>query len=256
MKRPTMFAAAAALIALASSPALALQIYVSNEKDNTVTVIDGNTLQPLGTIKTARRPRGIIASPDGKEVYVAAGDGDIMDVIDTSKLAVTHQLELRSRPGTDGRRSQGRDALHRQRGRLDGDRHGYQDGRRDRGNPGRGRARGHGRQSRLQIHRRHLGKHEHGACDRQCEPESRRQRAGRHASARGEVHAGWQGSMGVLRGRRHRLGDRHRKLEGEEEDRLRGGRRAPRAAAAGRHRVHQGREICLRRARSRATAWP
>ena len=92
MKRPTMFAAAA-LIALASSPALALQIYVSNEKDNTVTVIDGNTLQPLGTIKTARRPRGIIASPDGKEVYVAAGDGDIMDVIDTSKLAVTHQLD-------------------------------------------------------------------------------------------------------------------------------------------------------------------
>ena len=127
MKRPTMIAAAAALIALASSPALALQIYVSNEKDNTVTVIDGNTLQPLGTIKTARRPRGIIASPDGKEVYVAAGDGDIMDVIDTEQARGHAPARLRSRPGTDGRRSQGRHALHRQRGRLDGDRHGYQD---------------------------------------------------------------------------------------------------------------------------------
>ncbi len=86
MKRPLTTAIAATLLALASSPALALQIYVSNEKDNTVTVIDGNTLETLKTIKTARRPRGIIASPDGKEVYVAAGDGDIIDVIDTKKL--------------------------------------------------------------------------------------------------------------------------------------------------------------------------
>ncbi|MGZ8417147.1 MAG: hypothetical protein ACXWVQ_09245 [Methyloceanibacter sp.] len=75
-----MIAIAATLLALASSPALALQIYVSNEKDNTVTVIDGTTLEVLKTIKTARRPRGIIASPDGKEVYVACGDGDIIDV--------------------------------------------------------------------------------------------------------------------------------------------------------------------------------
>jgi YVTN family beta-propeller protein len=78
MKRPIIYATAATLFALASSPALALQIYVSNEKDNTVTVIDGTTLQVLKTIPTARRPRGIIASPDGKEVYVAARDGDIM----------------------------------------------------------------------------------------------------------------------------------------------------------------------------------
>ena len=62
----------ATLLASAASPALALQIYVSNEKDNTVTVIDGNTLEVVKTIPTARRPRGIIASPDGKEVYVAA----------------------------------------------------------------------------------------------------------------------------------------------------------------------------------------
>jgi YVTN family beta-propeller protein len=67
--------------------------HLSNEKDNTVTVIDGKTLEVIKTIPTARRPRGIIASPDGKEVYVAAGDGDIMDVIDTAKLEVTRQLD-------------------------------------------------------------------------------------------------------------------------------------------------------------------
>lgn len=92
MKRPILTATAATLLAT-TSPAFALTIFVSNEKDNTVTAIDGKTLETIKTIPTARRPRGIIASPDGKEVYVAAGDGDIMDVIDTTKLAVVRQLD-------------------------------------------------------------------------------------------------------------------------------------------------------------------
>jgi YVTN family beta-propeller protein len=93
MTRSILAAAIIALLSLAPVPASALQIYVSNEKDNTVTVIDGNTLKVIKTIPTARRLRGIIASPDGKEVYVAAGDGDIMDVIDTKKLEVVRQLD-------------------------------------------------------------------------------------------------------------------------------------------------------------------
>jgi YVTN family beta-propeller protein len=85
--------ALASLFLVAASPVHAEKIFVSNEKDNTVTVIDGKTLQVIKTIPTARRPRGIIANPSGKEVYVAAGDGDIMDVIDTEKLAVTRTLD-------------------------------------------------------------------------------------------------------------------------------------------------------------------
>jgi len=75
MKRSMLSAAVAAFLAMAAPPAFAMQIFVSNEKDNTVTVVDGDTLEVVKTIKTARRPRGIIASPDGKEVYVACGDG-------------------------------------------------------------------------------------------------------------------------------------------------------------------------------------
>ncbi len=71
-----MALAFAAFLAIAAPPAFAMQIFVSNEKDNTVTVIDGDTLEVTKTIKTARRPRGIIASPDGKEFYVACGDGE------------------------------------------------------------------------------------------------------------------------------------------------------------------------------------
>ena len=84
---------AAALLAFAAPAFAASMIFVSNEKDNTVTVLNAETLETVKTIKVARRPRGIVVSPDGKEVFVAAGDGDIMDVIDTSKLEVTRQLE-------------------------------------------------------------------------------------------------------------------------------------------------------------------
>jgi YVTN family beta-propeller protein len=92
MKRQILFATVAAMFAFPVS-AFAEQIYVSNEKDNTVTVVDGKTLEVIKTIPTARRPRGIIASPDGSEVYVACGDGDIIDVIDTKKLEVVRQLD-------------------------------------------------------------------------------------------------------------------------------------------------------------------
>jgi len=93
MKRLKLTAALAALFAVVASPAFAFQIFVSNEKDNTVTVVDGDTLEVVKTIPTARRPRGIITSPDGKEVFVACGDGDIIDVIDVAKLEVVRQLE-------------------------------------------------------------------------------------------------------------------------------------------------------------------
>ncbi len=93
MKRPIQTVSLALLLAASAAPAFAMKIFVSNEKDNTVTVVDGDTLEVIKTIPTARRPRGIIASPDGKEVYVAAGDGDIMDVIDTEKLEVTRELD-------------------------------------------------------------------------------------------------------------------------------------------------------------------
>jgi DNA-binding beta-propeller fold protein YncE len=43
-------------------------------------VLDGETLKIVKTIPTERRPRGIIVSPDHKEIYVACGDGDIIDV--------------------------------------------------------------------------------------------------------------------------------------------------------------------------------
>ena len=84
MIRPLpLFAFTAAMLVFAG-PSFAGKIFVSNEKDNTITVLDSDTYQLIKTIPVGRRPRGVILSPDYKELFVAAGDGDIMDVIDTA----------------------------------------------------------------------------------------------------------------------------------------------------------------------------
>jgi len=47
------------------------QIFVSNEKSENVTVINGSDFSVAATIPVGKRPRGIHSSPDGRTVYVA-----------------------------------------------------------------------------------------------------------------------------------------------------------------------------------------
>jgi YVTN family beta-propeller protein len=54
----------AAAFVLGGDPALAAILFVSNEKDNTVTVLDSETLKIIKTIPVGQRPRGIVISPD------------------------------------------------------------------------------------------------------------------------------------------------------------------------------------------------
>src|SRR5580692_12951804 len=65
------------------NPAFAFLAYVSNEKGNSISVIDTDKMETIATIKTGQRPRGIEVSPDGKLVYVALGDDDIIQAFDT-----------------------------------------------------------------------------------------------------------------------------------------------------------------------------
>ncbi|HUZ06611.1 MAG TPA: hypothetical protein VMV89_03910, partial [Candidatus Paceibacterota bacterium] len=66
-------AACGALMMLAASSRAAgdYQVFVSNEKAGTLTVISGGDFKVTDTIPVGKRPRGIHASPDGKTVYVA-----------------------------------------------------------------------------------------------------------------------------------------------------------------------------------------
>ena len=82
-----------AVLSLAhASPASAYLAFVSNEKGNTVSVIDTDTWTVTKTIKVGQRPRGIAFTRDGKFVMVAVGDDDTIQVIDAKKQEVVDTL--------------------------------------------------------------------------------------------------------------------------------------------------------------------
>src|SRR6478735_8317235 len=73
-------------------PARAFIAYVSNEKGNTVSVIDTDKWTVTKTIKVGQRPRGIEFTRDGKFVLVAVGDDDRIEVIDAATQQVVDSL--------------------------------------------------------------------------------------------------------------------------------------------------------------------
>jgi PQQ-dependent catabolism-associated beta-propeller protein len=82
----------AALALAHASPAAAYIAFVSNEKGNTVSVIDTDTWTVTKTIKVGQRPRGIAFTRDGKFVMVAVGDDDTIQVIDAKKMEIVDTL--------------------------------------------------------------------------------------------------------------------------------------------------------------------
>src|SRR5581483_5098444 len=81
-----------ALWLAAASPASAFVAYVSNEKGNTVSVIDTETWTVTTTIKVGQRPRGIEFTRDGKFVMVAVGDDDTIQMIDSKTRQIVDTL--------------------------------------------------------------------------------------------------------------------------------------------------------------------
>ena len=58
--------------------ALAFTAFVTNEKDNTVSVIDTEKLEVIKTFKVGQRPRGVILSKDAKWLIICASDDNIV----------------------------------------------------------------------------------------------------------------------------------------------------------------------------------
>src|SRR5258708_8692077 len=79
-------------------PAGAFIAYVSNEKSNTVSVIDTDKWAVVQTIKVGQRPRGIEFTKDGKFVLVAVGDDDNIPMIATATQQVADTLASRPSP--------------------------------------------------------------------------------------------------------------------------------------------------------------
>src|SRR6202023_2274553 len=76
------------LFVLLGTQASAFTAYVSNEKSNTISVIDVDKFAVVKTIKVGQRPRGIELTKDGKFILVAVGDDDTIQMIDTN----THEI--------------------------------------------------------------------------------------------------------------------------------------------------------------------
>src|SRR5208337_4488318 len=72
--------------------ASAYTAYVSNERSNTVSVIDTNAWKVIKTIKVGQRPRGIAYTKDQKYVLVAVGGDDTIQMIDTGTNQVVGTL--------------------------------------------------------------------------------------------------------------------------------------------------------------------
>jgi PQQ-dependent catabolism-associated beta-propeller protein len=90
----TLSGSVAVALSLAMSAALAAdRIYVTNEYEGTVSIIDANSYEVLDTVEVGRQPRGIGMSPDGKELYVALGRDDTIAVVDPVTGKVVRSLD-------------------------------------------------------------------------------------------------------------------------------------------------------------------
>ena len=71
---------------------LAEQIYVTNEKDDTISIIDVKSLEVVKTINVGERPRGITISKDKKHIFICASDSDTVQVMDIATGKILHEL--------------------------------------------------------------------------------------------------------------------------------------------------------------------
>ncbi len=88
MKRLLMTTTAALL----ASHAMADEIWVTNEKDDTVSVIDVDSLEVTHTYPTGERPRGITFSHDFTRAYICASDSDAVQVMDPTTGKILYDL--------------------------------------------------------------------------------------------------------------------------------------------------------------------
>jgi YVTN family beta-propeller protein len=68
-------------------------VYVVNEDDDTVSVIDGITKNVIASIPVGKWPHYIALDPGGKRVYVTNGESNSISVIDTATHRVVSTIE-------------------------------------------------------------------------------------------------------------------------------------------------------------------
>jgi YVTN family beta-propeller protein len=70
------------------------RIYVSNQRDNTASVIDGATNKVVATVPVGDSPAQMAVSPDRRSVYVANTRSDTVSVLATADNAIARTIAL------------------------------------------------------------------------------------------------------------------------------------------------------------------
>src|SRR5690606_8384166 len=90
---PTPLAATlGSALLLFAGQALAATAYVSNEKDNSISVIDLDSLEVTASLEVGARPRGLALSSDNKLLYICASDSDTVQVMDLATRKFIKEL--------------------------------------------------------------------------------------------------------------------------------------------------------------------
>ena len=82
----------AAALLLSTTAVHAEQAYVSNEKDDTISIIDLDTLEVTDTLNVGKRPRGILFSKDYTKLYICASDSDTVQIMDVATKEIIGEL--------------------------------------------------------------------------------------------------------------------------------------------------------------------
>ena len=82
----------AAALLFSTTAAHAEQAYVSNEKDDTISIIDLDTLEVTDTLNVGKRPRGILFSKDYSKLYICASDSDTVQIMDVATKEIIGEL--------------------------------------------------------------------------------------------------------------------------------------------------------------------
>ena len=87
-----MFCSFLFLLLAVPSFADAATAYISNEKDNTISVVDLDKMEVTDTIKVGQRPRGIILSEDEKSLYICDSEDNRIAALNLETLKVDFNL--------------------------------------------------------------------------------------------------------------------------------------------------------------------
>ncbi|MGE5306620.1 MAG: cytochrome D1 domain-containing protein [Alphaproteobacteria bacterium] len=93
-----LFALVVSQMVPAASAAAAVKAYVSNFKDNTVSVIDTADGKVVATVPVVAGPHGMAITRDGRTVYVSGDGSSSVDVIDTATDKVVKTINVGKAP--------------------------------------------------------------------------------------------------------------------------------------------------------------